>query len=453
MSSENLSQEDVQQERQLTLPESKLPSNANLPQHDALFRAFYIWLIQKNILGRIALTDQAALALICSSLRTSLQGVADLHTLRPHFAPSVVISLLSSMAHNWPDYYVCEHCLHLHHHSSDVPGHAQDVAVVEQVSQHGKWVGVDSKTFQSTPLWLAGPHPALARRCQRYPRRPFLESFSSSYEGAPIAAVDKIAAGYMKHDFHTFAGALSPVTKRTPLAGLAHRHVQLILKRVRMVRKARARATPSALESQVQAALQPFAAELLLEPSKGNKPTKKYQFEPRVVFSGLDNTDPGEPRLLLKTVITLPYFEFTTTALSICPHQLANHWHWHDWGEKRFKAFWQLWLHQFFSSFVDNPYAHVAPAATEKEYMVVEYHPTVHGVSLLLPEFRLAGAAMCLVHLNSDPIWSNTDTDTEIDTDTVLTGSCHRCPTDFALRVVYGKKKIVEISVWQDFGP
>ncbi|CAK7230879.1 hypothetical protein SCUCBS95973_007720 [Sporothrix curviconia] len=75
---------------------------------DALFCAFSVWIIYKNIFDNVEPSAQAALALTCRRLRTSLAGVADVRTLRKRLSRPDFLNVLWTIAYDLPDHYVCE---------------------------------------------------------------------------------------------------------------------------------------------------------------------------------------------------------------------------------------------------------------------------------------------------------------------------------------------------------
>ncbi|KAL1895450.1 hypothetical protein Sste5346_005256 [Sporothrix stenoceras] len=398
MSSERLLQTDNDEElqRELLL---QLTSTSSLPStlssalsststikesHEALFRVFSIWPIYQNIFSNVAPAHQAALALTCRRLRKSLAGVADVRTLRKCLPRPYFLDVLWAIAYDLPDHYVCEQCMYLHRSARSVrseqkkttksttttstntaAGHAYDVSLVQEASE-------DFLVGKFAPV----PIPEL--------EPPFLALFS--------AQLRRWLSSF------TFMSRLSS-TRRTPLAGLAHRDVQLLLKRVRSLRERRedkeiepvqskdieqelfehgSSPAPSPvwrswcsrfstplrmlgntkkqdgnhdgtdmdMEMAVRYALQPFLAERQAPVPEliGTAPyTLKYKFVPRVVLCNRDNPDKdGGPeqraRFLLQTVVSIRMYASWEMPLCICPHQLFNKKGCPAWRQARFDA-------------------------------------------------------------------------------------------------------------------
>lgn len=343
-------------------------------------RALFIWIIHEKINNLITLKDQASLALANSDARRALEGVSDLPTLRWNLVGGghriQLIHLLTRLAYNVPDHYVCEHCLYLHR-ADKKEGHARDVAVAQAEAATQSESGLE--------LRLAHPHPTLAPPCRRRHVEP--GSWTGDHISPAVAVLPmteyqhRVISAYKKN-MHTFVGGLSPFTKRAPFSGLAHRDVYLLLKRVRLlINRKRALRSRGAGKSEiaddaefrgllkkVHRALKPFKAQMPFAPrtarpvsssslsSLSSSPsyspdTKlKYTFTPRIVLGGTDEYEPdypycpkgsgekGKPRFLLKTVVEFPHAAAGDAELAICPHQMLNHRHWPQWERDRARA-------------------------------------------------------------------------------------------------------------------
>lgn len=230
MSSESPSHTDKDEKQQrVLLPKStsSLSSTSSVKEpHHALFRAFNIWIIYDNIFDRVTPADKTALALTCRRLRQNFPDAANIHTLRKHLSRPDFLDVLRVISYDLPNHYVCEQCMYLHRDARRaqkktkmekwelITGHAADTAVVQKASE-------DFLVGQFAP----SPMPELEPPCRR----------STAIRASSPSSTPLYDAGLSSC---TFASRLSS-TRRTPLAGLTHRDVQLLLKRVRVLREQR----------------------------------------------------------------------------------------------------------------------------------------------------------------------------------------------------------------------
>ncbi|KAL1891059.1 hypothetical protein Sste5346_007883 [Sporothrix stenoceras] len=160
--------------------------------------------IWDNIMPRL---DRAGIAFFTISFRGAQDRffplVAGQGGLHPMTTPSNQLDFLTKLARDLPDHYVCEQCLKLHKVDNETEGFAADIAFVENASHEKK----------PAPVCPA----ALEMPCQRK-KAILFPAFGSSQSLE-----------------HTFTGGLSSV-RRTPLAGLLHRDVELTLKRARLLK-------------------------------------------------------------------------------------------------------------------------------------------------------------------------------------------------------------------------
>lgn len=163
--------------------------------------------IWTSVLNRVDDTGRAISSIFSPSAKerfssmVSGQANGGLHLLR---LPMKQLDFLTELASDMPDHYVCEQCLKLHTIDDETEGFAADVAFVETAS-HAK----------KAPKKR---HLALELPCQRKDGI----RFSASGSSHPLV--------------HNFTGGLSSA-RRTPLAGILHRDVELTLKRARLLKE------------------------------------------------------------------------------------------------------------------------------------------------------------------------------------------------------------------------
>lgn len=156
--------------------------------------------ILAGILDRLDRTDCVFLALTCHGAHDCIAphlGL-DAGSLNRTLTFTERMSFLTTLARDLPDHYVCDQCLKLHTVGKR-ESHAVDVALVESASY--------KKRARET---------ALEQPCQRSAPA----STTSSPHSRPV---------------HSFTGNLSSA-RRTPLAGVLHRDVELALKRARLLK-------------------------------------------------------------------------------------------------------------------------------------------------------------------------------------------------------------------------
>lgn len=449
MYSDNLPHTDKDDEQQRgLLPKSASSLSSTLPStlsststvkepHDALFRAFNIWIIYENIFARAAPADKTALALTCRRLRQSFPDAANVHTLRRRLSRPDFLNVLRAIAYDLPDHYVCEQCMYLHRDARAaqrkvktgewelITGHAADTAVVQKASE-------DFLVGKFAP----NPMPELEPPCH----------LSTAIRASSPSSTPLYDAGLSTF---TFTGRLSS-TRRTPLAGLTHRDVQLLLKRVRMLREQREhgegekynksgpleskaieqRLTERApspapafrkpwgtsdkaqaqdeskttgqdleMEEAVRLALRPFLAQREFR-IPGTiyfpMPALKYKFVPRVVLAPCDSHDGkaghcghrGHRRahFLLQTVITVCLSGCRQVPLCICPHQMLSNMRSLPWTQALYAAIR-----------AQQDEDRIQGTRNRTHSILQGFCPTPEGVRNARPPFRLQTAADCVV--------------------------------------------------------
>ncbi|OAA55871.1 hypothetical protein SPI_08078 [Niveomyces insectorum RCEF 264] len=379
----------------------------------------------------LAPADCVVLTLTCRELRQRLLHIADGPSLRGRLSRVEFLTFLSTIARDLRDDYACEHCIRLHCAVSTRKGHARDVALVARASKR--------TSCKAVPALEPPCCPAAEKRKTHREKNEATEATGFS-SGAPSP-------------IHSFVGPLSPLANRTPLAGLLHRDVQLTLKRVRMLQdlgsslsfenerglaavfgaatrtmnnycnfhnnsssSTQRTSDRHLLQSALQETLKPFKAkrrmyrESLYSISRDRK-TVRYEFMPRVMIG------PGRQlHYLLRTILRIKKGDDNYTPLSICPHQLINHWSWEKWSETRRCS-------------VKPAFALHAAV----DFVTGEAHREYSSKSSRL--YSLGGGAHHTKR--AQKVFEKN-------------GCCERCPTDFLARACHDW---IEIQVWQDFGP
>ncbi|KIH93621.1 hypothetical protein SPBR_04235 [Sporothrix brasiliensis 5110] len=387
------------------------------------------------------------------------------------------ISFLSTLARDLPDHYMCTECMALHSATAE-ECHAKDVAIIENSS------------YKKGPTVMEA---ALHAPCQRTAITADAYDFRLPREPPK----DKDAAVTAERYQHAlgFMGQASS-SKRTPLAGLTHRDVQLTLKRARLLtsmetaeseKKAKGESSGDGghvtatqrkyrkngfaeiaadmamrqdgetlksktadvkkhrqqLTSRLQLALAPIKADCALTRTDRastssypyvQKTTVKYTFAARI----------EQARYLLKTTVKMARSEVANVSLAICPHLLLNHHKSEVWADMAREAVDACQDCQ--ASGATKPFALQMAVRHVGEAMAASVRHARHMYNLGGCDVDEMDANEC----DSDHDRADKEMDGK-QQPMRRRGSCHRCATDFAVRGLLRADQIM-LCVWQDLG-
>ncbi|KJR86255.1 uncharacterized protein SPSK_02476 [Sporothrix schenckii 1099-18] len=387
------------------------------------------------------------------------------------------ISFLSTLARDLPDHYMCTECTALHSATAE-ECHAKDVAIIENSS------------YKKGPKVMEA---ALHAPCQR------TAIMASAVDvRIPCESPEDNDAVVTEERYQRALGFMGQASssKRTSLAGLTHRDVQLTLKRARLLasldkaegankemgessgdgghvtatqRKYRKngfaemaadmamRQDGEKLKSMIadvmkrrqqltsclQRALAPIKADCALTRTDRastssypyvQKTTVKYTIVPRI----------EQARYLLKTTVKMARREVANVSLAICPHLLLNHRKsevWIDMAREAVDA-----CQDCHASGATKPFALQMAVRHVGEAMAASVRHARHMYNLGGCDVDEMDANEC----DSDYDLADKETDGK-QQPMRRRGSCHRCATDFAVRGLLRADQIM-LCVWQDLG-
>lgn len=148
-------------------------------------------------------------------------------------------------------------------------------------------------------------------------------------------------------------------------------------------------------------------------------------------------------RFLLQTVAVFRRLQRHKIPLSICPHQVVNHWEWTKWKDEE-QAAWRVAKYPWFRCLLkDVP---VTPEGIEGVRPPFRLDAALKFTSTDANEYRTKPSSDLCVLADDD----NAKKKCAVFKTHEVVGCCHRCPTDFLVRASDG---LLQITVWQDFGP